>query len=310
MTRVLVTGAGGAAGIAVIRALNRAGHDTIGVDADPLAAGLVLAADAALIPKVGDSTFAAKLLGVIDATHPEVLVSTISEEIAALHELQPNLTRRGVATWLPPATAVEICLDKWKFARVLRDAGVTTPVTGLGDASSVTGPWVVKPRFGRGSRDVYLVDDPTEVAWACRRTPEPIVQTRATGREFTADVFVDPSGAVAGCVPRWRLETKAGISTKGETFADAGVNDAVARTIDVVGLRGVLNLQGFRNDTGVCVMEINPRFSGGLPLSLAAGADLVGEFLRGALGQPVRRERLRYRAGVRMTRFLDERFEG
>jgi carbamoyl-phosphate synthase large subunit len=55
---------------------------------------------------------------------------------------------------------------------------------------------------------------------------------------------------------------------------------------------------------------VNPRFSGGLPLSLAAGADLVGEVVRGTLGQPLRRERLQYRPGVRMIRSFSEVFEG
>jgi carbamoyl-phosphate synthase large subunit len=310
MTRVLVTGAGGAAGIAVIRALTSAGHHPIGVDADPRAAGLTLAAEAAVVPRADDPAFADAVLTVVDHTRPGVLAATVSEEIGAWHELHADLSQRGVATWLPPEAAVAVCIDKWKFARVLRDAGIATPATSLGDAHGVDGPWVVKPRFGRGSRDVYLVDDPMEVAWACRRTPEPIVQSRASGREFTADVLVDHSGRVAACVPRWRVETKSGISTKGETFVDAAVDDAVARTVDAVGLRGVSNLQGFRDDDGVCVMEVNPRFSGGLPLALAAGADLVGEFLRGALGQPLRPERLEYRSGVRMTRFFDERFEG
>jgi carbamoyl-phosphate synthase large subunit len=310
MTRVLVTGAGGAAGIAVIRALGRVGHHASGVDADPRAAGLSLAAEAHVIPRADDPAFADAVVTAVEDTRPEVLVSTVSEEISALHELHDALTDRDVATWLPPADAVAVCLDKWKFARVLRDHGVPTPATGLGDTHGVDGPWVVKPRFGRGSRDVYLVDDPTELAWACRRTPEPIVQSRATGHEFTVDVLVDRTGRVTACVPRWRLETKAGISTKGETFADASVDDVVARTVATVGLRGVSNLQGFRDDHGVCVVEVNPRFSGGLPLALAAGADLVGEFLRGARGLPIRPERLEYRAGVRMTRFLDERFDG
>ncbi len=310
MTRALVTGAGGAAGIAVIRALSSAGHHTIGVDADPLAAGFRLAADSAVIPAAADLTFPDELVALLDRTHPDVLVATVSEEIAALHALHDDLVQRGVATWLPPTEAVAVCVDKWKFARVLRDAGISTPPTGLGDATGVDGPWVVKPRFGRGSRDVYLVDDPVELRWACRRTPEPVVQTRATGREFTADLLVDRDGRTAACVPRWRIETKSGISTKGETFLDDTVDDIVARVVDTVGLRGAANLQGFRDDDGVRVLEVNPRFSGGLPLSLAAGADLVGEFLRGTLGLPLRRERLEYRAGVRMTRFFDERFEG
>jgi carbamoyl-phosphate synthase large subunit len=219
------------------------------------------------------------------------------------------LTTRGVATWLPPAAAVALCLDKWKFARVLTDAGIATPATGLGGAAGIPGPWIVKPRFGRGSRDVYPVEDPAELTWACRRTPDPIVQTAIAGQEFTADVLVDRDGRTVGCVPRWRLETKAGISTKGETFDDAAVSTAVARTVDTVGLHGSLNLQGFVDGTTTTVVEVNPRFSGGLPLSLAAGADLVGEYLRGMLGAPIRIERLEARAGVRMTRYFAECFE-
>jgi carbamoyl-phosphate synthase large subunit len=47
-----------------------------------------------------------------------------------------------------------------------------------------------------------------------------------------------------------------------------------------------------------------------LPLSLAAGADLVGEYLRGVFGLPIRADRLTYRAGVRMFRHFVEIFEG
>jgi carbamoyl-phosphate synthase large subunit len=309
MTRTLVTGAGGAAGVAVLRALRAAGHHTIAVDADPDAVGLRLASEQATIPRSSDPRFADALLHVVDTTQPAALVTTVAEEIAALHELTDALDARNIGIWLPPTAAVAVCLDKWKFARVLTDAGIATPATGLGDAAGIPGPWIVKPRFGRGSRDVYDVEDPTELTWACRRTPEPIVQTAAPGAEFTADLLVDRDGRVVACVPRWRLETKAGISTKGETFKDATLDAVVARTVAAVGLQGALNLQGFVHDGATTVVEINPRFSGGLPLSLAAGADLVGEHLRGTLGQPIRIERLQARAGVRMSRYFSECFE-
>jgi carbamoyl-phosphate synthase large subunit len=309
VTRVLVTGAGGPAGVAVIRALAAAGHHPIGADSDPAAAGLRLAPERAVLPRADEPDFAPALLQVVDETRPQVLVPTVGEELATLHEVAARLADRGVAMWLPPAAAVEVCLDKWKFASALTDAGVPTPPSALGDATGIEGPWVVKPRFGRGSRDVYAVDDPLEVAWACRRIAEPIVQTRVTGREFTADVLVDHDGRVAGCVPRWRIETRAGISTKGETFVDLAVDAAVADTVEVLGYRGPLNLQGFARQGTVTVVEVNPRFSGGLPLSLAAGADLVGEYVRGAAGEPIRPERLRYRGGVRMIRHFVELFE-
>jgi carbamoyl-phosphate synthase large subunit len=136
------------------------------------------------------------------------------------------------------------------------------------------------------------------------------VQTRCEGREFTVDALTDRDGTVVGLVPRWRLETKAGISTKGETFSDDRVGALVRATIAALGLDGACNVQGFLDDATeeVSVLEVNPRFSGGLPLTLAAGADLVGEFLRGTLGLPLRPERLTHRDGVVMTRHLTEVF--
>ena len=144
-----------------------------------------------------------------------------------------------------------------------------------------------------------------------RRVVDPIVQTRLTGREFTVDVLVDRAGELAGAVPRWRIETKAGISTKGITFTDDRLVAGVGTVLAAVGLHGPANVQGFVADDGTTsFVEVNPRFSGGLPLSIAAGADLVGEYVRGILGLPVRRERLGFRPGVTMLRHFEEVFEG
>ena len=168
---------------------------------------------------------------------------------------------------------------------------------------------IVKPRFGRGSRDVYAVDEPAELEWACRRITDPIVQTRLTGHEFTLDLLTDHDGRIAGAVPRWRLETKAGISTKGRTFCDPRLVEIAARFVSIYSLTGAANLQGFvTDDDEIVVIEVNPRFSGGLSLSLAAGADLVGEFVRGTLGMSIRPEQLQFRPDVTMVRHYTELF--
>ncbi len=48
--------------------------------------------------------------------------------------------------------------------------------------------------------------------------------------------------------------------------------------------------------------------SGGLPLTLAAGADIVGETLRATRGRPVRGDHLTFEPGVTMTRHLADLF--
>ena len=306
-TTVLVSGVGGAAGVAVLRALQDRGHRVVGVDSDPDAVGLALADESHVVPRSDDPHFLAALLRVVTVSSAQAMICTVAEEYAALSGAKEYLDEAGVRTLMPSAGTVATCLDKWAFHQAMTAAGLPVPATGLGKADGVPGPWIVKPRFGRGSRDVHVVPNQTRLRTALASTPQPLVQTQLTGREFTADVLVDASGAVLTVCPRWRLETKGGISTKGETFADDEVANVVSLVVKATGLVGPANVQGFvAEDGGVTIHEVNPRFSGGLPLTLHAGADVVTEYLREILGLRPRAERLVTRPGVKMRRFLAE----
>jgi carbamoyl-phosphate synthase large subunit len=304
--RVLVTGAGGAAGVAVIQALRGRRH-VVAVDADPDAVGLALVPDTGVVPHGDDPDFAAHIAKVANRFGASALICTVAEEMESLTAGAELLAEAGLHTWLPTADTVRTCTDKWLFAQACRAAAIPAPASALGTVAGVPGPWIVKPRFGRGSRDVYAVDTVADAGFAMSRMDQPLVQTRLSGREFTVDALVDRDGTPAAAVPRWRLETKAGISTRGRTFASPTLVAAVARLLAAVGLTGPANVQGFLSERGeFCFTEVNPRFSGGLPLALAAGADLVGEYLRGVAGQPVRPERLVAQPGVTMLRHYVE----
>lgn len=308
---VLVTGAGGPAAVVVIRALRAAGHRVAAVDNDPLAVGLRLADVGVVVPRYGDPAYVDELCRAGDKVGARVLVSTLAEEVAVLAAAATALDDAGLAHWLPDPAAVRTCTDKWAFACFTRDHDLPAPATGLGGADGVPGPWVVKPRYGRGSRDVHLVDDEDGLAWALARVPEPVVQRRLAGREFTVDALVARDGRLAACVARWRLATRGGISVTGETFEHPPLRPVVTRLLAALGLQGPANVQGFVGPDGdVGLVEVNPRFSGGLSLSLAAGADLVCEYVRGVLGLPLDDSRLAARPGVRMLRYFDEVYEG
>ena len=309
--RVLVTGAGGPAGVSVIRELRDRGHFVLAVDADPMAVGLRLADESAVVPRFSDPTYVASLVRAATVANVQALICTVAEEYPALISGEAFLAEAHVRMLLPTLESAQTCTDKWQFAECLRSAGLSAPATGLGTAEDVPGPWVIKARFGRGSRDVFYARTLKDLRDAIKACPDPIVQTQVTGREFTCDMLMDATGALAGGVPRWRLETKAGISTKGETFDNDEVIHLCGQVLKAVGLIGPANVQGFVTaDGGVVVHEVNPRFSGGLPLSLAAGADLVEEYLRAIMGATVRPDRLVARPGVLMLRHFCEVFEG
>jgi carbamoylphosphate synthase large subunit len=306
---VLVTGAGGPAGVAVVRRLVALGHRVVAGDADSAAAGGALADVAVTLPRGDHPRFVEALVGVCTTHGVDALVSTVAEELPLLAACAERLAAAGVATWLPDAAAVDVCCDKAAFARAMAAAGVPHPATAVAadEVAGVPGPWVVKPLAGRGSRGVRLLDDRSLVVEALREDAGLIAQTRLTGREFTADALVDRDGSVRVVVPRWREETKAGISVKGRTFASDAVARVVVAALAAVELTGPANVQGFVADDGTAtVVEINPRFSGGLPLTLAAGADVVSAYLAGVRGEPL--PELSFRAGVAMSRYFAETY--
>ncbi|MFQ1001947.1 ATP-grasp domain-containing protein [Modestobacter sp. SSW1-42] len=308
---VLVTGSGGPAGVAVVRRLVALGHRVVAVDIDPIAAGSALAAVGGVVPRADEPGFVDALLAFAAEHGADALVSTVAEELPALTAAAGRFAAAGLATWLPEVAAVDLCCDKAAFAVRLVEAGVPTPATAatVAGAADVPGPWIVKPRAGRGSRGVQLLDSAAEVTAAMTADPGLIVQTRLAGREFTADALVARDGELLTVVPRWRDATKAGISVQGTTFESEAVTTVVADALEAVGLTGPANVQGFVADDGtVTVVEINPRFSGGLPLTLAAGADVVGAYLAGVREPAAQLPYLYFSPGVRMSRYFAETY--
>ncbi|WP_405166526.1 ATP-grasp domain-containing protein [Nocardia sp. NBC_01499] len=306
--RVMVTGVGGQPGFDLAQRLMELGCEVIATDADPLACGLSLpGVTARLTMPVTSNGYGRELLALCRELCPGGILSAVESELPQLLMLRSDLEQFGVRTWLPSWPMVEACLDKALFYRLLTEHGVPTPVTwGPEEIDSIPPRCVlvVKPRRGQGSKDVVFCQTPRQARVLCEVVPEPIVQARIEGREFTADCLVDRAGQ-ASVILRYRLLTKGGLSMVGETFHDVQVRDRVAEALTAVEATGLCCVQGFvRECPGerVLITEMNARIAGGFRLAEAAGADLVAEALAGLWGQPVVHERLSYRSGVRLTK--------
>ena len=199
---VMVTGAGGPAGVSVIQALGKAGHRTVGVDASPDAVGIRLADSGSTPPRADEPGFGAALAALGCEHSVTAVISSVAEELVALADVTADLDAAGIAHWFPEPAAVVSCTDKWFFHQALTAAGLPGPPTALGTAEGVPGPWVVKPRHGRGSRDIHLTDDATSIPRLVAEVPDAMVQHCLTGQEFTIDALTDHNGLVVAAVPQ------------------------------------------------------------------------------------------------------------
>lgn len=318
MTRVLVTGVGGPAGVAVLRSLlDRADVDLWAADMDGWAAGLYLvpAARRRIVPPGADPGFVDDVVAQCAADGIDVLFSTVDAELEPLAARRDELrATAGTVLAAPPASTLALALDKLALAERCAPL-LRVPTTRLLGAAAVDEPWdfpvIVKPRHGSGSRGVRQVDDREGLRALVATDPAGdeglLVQEMLPGDEYSVDVLADASGRVVAAVPRTRTRVDSGVSIAGTTVRDDGLESTAAAVAGAIGLVGVANVQLRRDTAGVpALLEVNPRFPGAMPLTIAAGVDMPSLALDLALGRPLP-EHLTFRV-VANVRFLEDVF--
>lgn len=84
--------------------------------------------------------------------------------------------------------------------------------------------------------------------------------------------------------------------------------EGVLDQCSIMGAAGPLTLQAFLTPSGPVLSEINPRFGGGFPLALAAGASYPDWLLDMVDGIEVIPRLRAYDPGLYMTRYYVEQF--
>ncbi|MFG2111368.1 ATP-grasp domain-containing protein [Streptomyces sp. NPDC048718] len=308
--RILVTGVGANPGFALTRSLTRMGcHHVVAADANPLAPGFLLPCiTPQRIPLATDPGYCARLAELCRMHKVDAIVPAIENDLPPLLRMAARLKEAEVRLWLPEPASVHACIDKAAFHQVLTEHGVPTPRSWWGDTLGQVPDdteLVVKPRCGHGAQHVHFVDNRRHALMLDELVPDALVQQRVHGVEFTADCLVDRSGR-ASAILRRRDLVKAGLAAVSTTFHDPAVLDLVRSTLRAVRAEGLCCVQGFIQDNGaITITELNVRIAGGFPLTEAAGADLVGQMVRGLFGLPVDHSRLTYRPGMYLTNYVE-----
>ncbi|AEE44962.1 ATP-grasp domain-containing protein [Cellulomonas fimi] len=312
MTRVLVTGAGGPAGVAVIRSLQRRGDvEVFAADMDRWASAIYLvpAERRRLVPAGRAPEFVDVVAQMCREDRIDVLFPTVDVELPRLAAERDRLAADGTLLASPALGTLETCLDKLALARACTRT-VRVPRTELVGTPQATSGWefpvIVKPRRGAGSRGVRTVFSAAELE-SVHAEEDLLVQELLPGDEFSVDVLAGLDGSVVAAVPRARLRVDSGVAVAGVTVHDDDLVATASAVARAVGLTTVANVQLKRDADGVpALLEVNPRFPGAMPLTVAAGVDMPSLTLDAVLGRPLP-EHVDY-AEVANVRYLEDVF--
>jgi carbamoyl-phosphate synthase large subunit len=285
-----------------------------GADASRLSPAIHLVDRAHILPSVATGQYVHALVKVVRRAKIDLLIPLIDTELPALAAAVDRFAEAGCLALVSSPSVVETCRDKLAAYQALKKAGIDTPTTWpwaeVIKRKRHRFPYYLKPRTGSAALGNYAVHNLDELHTLGRRVRDPIVQEFVTGVEHTLDVYTGLDGRPRCVVPRKRLEVRAGEVSKGLIVKDHAVMDVGRRVAEMLGeCRGVTTVQCIVTpDRRIRVIEINPRFGGGVPLAICAGADFPRWILSELVGLRPRINPTGFRDDVAMLRFDDSVF--
>jgi carbamoyl-phosphate synthase large subunit len=274
-------------------------------DVNPLSPAVHVAERAYRVPMSSDPSYLDEIQAICHAERVRLVVPTIDDELPIFAAAREGFAAQGITVACSPEPANILCNDKLATCRHLRDAGVSAAMSWdrAGVPLDAPLPLFIKPKSGRGAVGAFAVRSRRELEFFLEYVADPIVQEYLDGPEFTIDVLCDDAGQPLSIVPRERVVIRAGVIDRGRTVNDPALIDLATAACRAIRFAGPINIQCRMRGPQPVIFEINPRFSGGIPLTIQAGADFPHMMIRLALGRRVVPEIGAFRDQLWMTSF-------
>lgn len=217
-----------------------------------------------------------------------LLIPTIDTDLLVLSQNAEKFSQTGTKVLISRPDKIAICRDKNYTADFFQSCGLKAPRT-LNDYQLYHGPYpcFIKPKDGSSSINAFKVEQESDLKVYADKIEDYIIQPFIEGTEYTVDIFCDYDGNPIYITPRIRLAVRSGEVLKTEISMDDRIIEESKKLIKRFCPCGPITVQLIRqNKTGEdYYIEINPRYGGGAPLSIKAGADSAEALLKLLMGK-------------------------
>lgn len=279
----------------------------IAADASDLAPALYFADINEIVPRISDNDgYIRAIKNICTNFKVSLVVPTIDTELLLLSERRKEIEETGAKVLISDERVTQICRDKKNTQQFLEENGFLVPhmlsKEELESPDKLKYPLFIKPRDGSSSINAFRIHNGEELTLYLKLVENPIVQEYIEGTEYTVDAFLDFDSNIITVVPRVRIATRSGEIAKGVIRKDKEIMKDVKRLLTVLKPIGHITVQCKKTDRGIEYIEINPRFGGGAPMSIMAGADSCENLYRLMKGEKLRYNE-KYRENLTFLRF-------
>ena len=271
--------------------------EVFGADISETAPAMFFCDKKVIVPRINDNAYIPALIDICKNNKIEALIPTIDTDLMLLSENTSRFQEVGTKVFISRPDKIAICRDKNYTSDFFVSCGLNAPKT-YNDYSQYDGKF-------SSSIDAYKIDTVDELREFANRVDDYVIQPFIDGEEYTVDIFCDFDSNPVFITPRNRLAVRAGEVLKTEIASDDNIVEECKLLIEKFKPVGAITVQLIKEKTaGVnYYIEINPRFGGGAPLSIMAGADSAEAVLRIIRGEKLCFSQNAAEAGAVFSRF-------
>lgn len=272
----------------------------------------------------------------------DMIIPLYEPEFCFLDKYRQVFESLNVTLLLSDKGILELCLNKFELFNNLKDKSINLPIVYdmfsclesneniISKVDDYVFPLIIKPAIGMGSIGVYKINSIEEFYYITKKIcdnrkcvavdkSDYIIQEYIEGLEYSIDVLFDLEGDIISMVPRLRDVVKSGEVEKSTTlnifsFEAKIIIHEMVKTINAIKVKGKMigpfTFQGIAKNEKFYILEINPRFGGGVTLSINAGVDYSFFFKKMLLGyewfqirQEIEREKLILINGYQIVKY-------
>lgn len=305
--KILVTGAGGPAGVCIIKDLKNR-HEVIAVDSDNLASGLYLVEKRFIVPTSDHPGLFSKILEIVNNEKVDVIIPTVEEELINFSKNVKEYNKNGTIVIVSNPKSIEIATNKSDTYNFFHEMKYCPKIY---DTKNVEFPCVVKPISSRGSRGFYLCHSKEELELALKNNKkelrDSVIMQFLEGIEFSIYGISDLNGNPLVSVANKRIKAT-GESKKAQIIYDKEILETANDIAKKLKMVGPWNIQIMKTSNGPKLIEINPRFGGTLSLPIASGLDFIEISIKVFTKEVINHAELEYEKDLIMTRYNEEIF--
>ena len=251
-------------------------------------------------PMIYEETYIPFLLEICKKEKINILVSLFDIDLPILAYNKDKFENLGVKLILSDLFIIEVCNDKYKMNKFLKNNFFDTVYTGLSiedeyikNNISSEKKFILKPRWGMGSLGIYISDEYEEAKYFYKKIRKDIdksylryeakqdiensilIQELIEGKEYGLDIVNDLEGNYITTVVKEKLAMRSGETDIAKIVHFPLLEDFGKRIADKTGHIANMDLDLILNDKGIFVIDMNARFGGGYPFTHKAGVNIV-----------------------------------